>query len=68
LKSRNFLKSSPGTSGEIGHGIGLNLLYQIFERLETELEVESELGKGSRFYYKIKKARINSPIQELVLN
>jgi len=44
-------KSTPGTAHETGSGLGLMLCKDFVERHKGELQVESEVGKGSRFYF-----------------
>lgn len=46
-------RSTPGTSGETGSGIGLKLCAELIERLQGRLEVSSVLGKGSTFTIKL---------------
>ncbi|MDA3929177.1 MAG: HAMP domain-containing sensor histidine kinase, partial [Prolixibacteraceae bacterium] len=43
------LKSSNGTKGEPGTGLGLNIVTRIIHALNFKLNIESELGKGSTF-------------------
>lgn len=38
-----------------GIGMGLNIVKQILESLEGEIDIESEPGKGSKFYVTLKK-------------
>ncbi len=40
-------------SVEEGHGLGLSIVQRIIEKLGGEVGVESELGKGSRFYFRL---------------
>ena len=52
--SKNLsIDSSPGTSGEIGAGMGLALSYEFIQINGGELTVESILGKGSTFSFTI---------------
>ncbi|MBT7469660.1 MAG: hypothetical protein HN692_04555, partial [Candidatus Cloacimonetes bacterium] len=37
------------TTKENGTGLGLSLVYQIMEAHNGKIEVESEIGKGSKF-------------------
>lgn len=43
------LKSSQGTKGEKGTGLGLNIVTRIIKTLNYNLEIESEMGKGTTF-------------------
>lgn len=43
------LKSSQGTSGEKGTGLGLNIVTRIIKTLNYNLEIKSEIGKGTTF-------------------
>jgi len=45
--------STPGTNMERGSGLGLMLCKDIIEKHGSELIVESKLGKGSRFSFKL---------------
>ncbi|MGZ0655058.1 GAF domain-containing sensor histidine kinase [Coraliomargarita sp. W4R53] len=41
--------SQPGTSGENGYGFGLSLVLHLIKKAKGSLELESEIGKGTRF-------------------
>jgi signal transduction histidine kinase len=41
--------SSSGTNGEKGSGLGLFLVKELLKKINAELNIESELGKGSTF-------------------
>ena len=45
--------SQPGTAGEQGSGLGLIVCREILEKHGTTLQVESEQGKGSRFWFEV---------------
>jgi signal transduction histidine kinase len=47
--------SRTGTSGEQGSGLGLIVCREMLEKHGSELKVESEEGKGSRFWFELKK-------------
>lgn len=46
-------KSTTGTSGEKGSGIGLKLCAELIEKLGGTLTVSSSVGKGSTFFIKL---------------
>jgi signal transduction histidine kinase len=51
--------SQTGTSGEVGTGLGLILCKEFAEKNHAQLEVESEVGKGSTFILKLPKPKPN---------
>ena len=50
---RGFYRSAQGQKQAKGFGVGLKLSREILEAHESGLKVESELGKGSRFYFSL---------------
>ncbi len=48
--------TSLGTADEKGTGLGLILCKEMIEKNGGEIWVESELGKGSKFYFSLKEA------------
>jgi signal transduction histidine kinase len=53
LFSLDSAHSQPGTAGEQGTGLGLIVCKDLLEKHGTTLHVESEEGKGSRFWFEI---------------
>jgi signal transduction histidine kinase len=45
--------SRQGTAGEQGTGLGLIVCNELLERHGSTLHIESEVGKGSRFWFEI---------------
>jgi signal transduction histidine kinase len=45
--------SSRGTAGEQGNGLGLIVCNELVEKHGSTLHVESQEGKGSRFWFEL---------------
>jgi len=45
--------SRNGTDGEKGSGLGLIVCKELLEKHGSRLNVESEVGKGSRFWFEV---------------
>ena len=45
--------SAPGTSGEMGTGIGLYICKELLNNFGATIDVESEVGKGTKFTFSI---------------
>lgn len=46
--------TNQGTKGEIGYGLGLNLVRQLVNQQNGSMEIDSELGQGSKFKIEMK--------------
>lgn len=57
LFNMEITTSSKGTEGEIGTGLGLVLCRELIEKINGSIRVESELGKGSKFYFTVPLAK-----------
>ena len=53
LIQKDHNESTPGTNGERGSGLGLYLVKEMLKKINAQLQVESTLGKGSKFIIKI---------------
>jgi signal transduction histidine kinase len=49
----NETESTAGTKGEKGSGLGLFLVKELLQKINAQLLIESEPGKGSRFIIKL---------------
>src|SRR5690606_1873585 len=45
--------TNEGTQGEVGFGLGLNLVKQLVNRREGIMKIDSTLGKGTKFTIKM---------------
>ncbi len=62
ILNKEIQKSSVGTSGEVGTGLGLSLSLGLLEKNGCFVSLESEIGKGSTFRIWIPKSDINDPV------
>ena len=58
-----FYRVDKGRSKAVGGtGLGLAIVKHIIEAHDSRIEVKSKLGKGSEFFFKLKKNKIKSPV------
>lgn len=53
--SLDSIRSEPGTDGEEGHGLGLQIIKEYVRLLKGEIWAESEEGKGTKVFFSICK-------------
>ncbi len=56
LFQKNIIHSQKGTEGERGTGLGLWLVKESIEANHGQIWVESEVNKGSKFFFTLKKS------------
>jgi signal transduction histidine kinase len=59
IENRKSHRSSKGTAGERGNGLGLIICREFAERHGGRLTIGSELGKGSRFIFTVSDVQKN---------
>lgn len=52
------------TDVSVGAGLGLAISRRIIERMNSRIQVESEEGKGSRFYFTLKLAKVSGIVKD----
>lgn len=57
--SSDFVESKAGTKNELGTGLGLNLSKEFIEKNKGKIWLESKLGEGSKFYFKLPNRAIS---------
>ncbi len=53
LFSKHSISTTRGTNNEKGTGFGLTICIEMLELIGTKLQIESKVGEGSRFFFKI---------------
>lgn len=56
LRRGHSAGSQPGTENEVGTGLGLLLCREFVEMMDGQLEIDSQLGEGSRFAFSLHQA------------
>lgn len=55
LKNSKPIHSKKGTANETGSGIGILICNEVLQKLNSKLEINTELNQGSRFSFNLKK-------------
>ena len=55
IRNRELVRSQPGTMGESGTGLGLNLILDLLEKNNCKFEIESQDGKGTTITFFVPK-------------
>ncbi len=51
------VKSRAGTNSEKGSGLGLTIVHSLLEKMDSQLEITTEIGVGSTFSFVLKEAQ-----------
>lgn len=51
------VKSQAGTNSEKGSGLGLTIVHSLLEKMDSQLEISTEIGVGSTFSFVLKEAQ-----------
>lgn len=61
LLGNGISASVVGTQGEVGYGLGLLIVREMMEKLDGKLNIESELGIGTKVVLTIPMAQVEQP-------
>lgn len=57
--------SDEGTYGQAGTGLGLPIVKNLLKFLNSDIDLESELGKGSKFFFKVSFEKVQQKSVEV---